>query len=168
MVCFVFSLILIRTTMDPLFPSWFRHCDVLLPFVVYLGQRRNLPEGLILTLFSSHIFSLCSAAPIGVFTTNYLLIFIVARLLSYVVYANGSLSILVLIFSLTLLSHFTLALIVTFFGHSWGVFAGGISILLRALLNSALGGIIYGSLVVLDRMTFKAPRINIELSEGEL
>ncbi len=168
MVLFVFGLILTRTTMDPLFPSWFRYCDVLLPFVVYLGQRRALPEGLILTLFASHLYSLCSAAPIGVFTTNYLIIFVIARLMSYVIYANRSLSILVLIFSLTLLSHVTLSIIVTFFGHSWGVFTGGFGILFRALLNSALGGIIYGGLVLLDRLTFKAPRINIELSEGGL
>jgi len=168
MVLFVFVLILMRTTMDPLFPRWFRSCDVLLPIVVYLGQRRALPEGLILTLFASHLYSLCSAAPIGVFTTNYLVIFIVARLLSYVIYANRSLSVLVLIFSLTLFSHISLALIVAFFGHSWGVFTGGFAILWRALLNSGLGGLIYGGLVMMDRLSFKAPRINIELSEGEL
>jgi hypothetical protein len=167
-VLFAFVLILLRSTMDPLLPSVLRHADIMLPFVVYLGQRRALAEGLILSLFVSHLFSLCSAAPIGVFTAQYLMLFMVARLLSYVIYANRWFSILFLMFALAIVSHFLLWAIASLFGHGWGAFADGWGILGHAVLNALVGFAIYVGMSAVDRMTFKAPRINIELGEGEL
>ena len=168
MVVFVFFLILARTTMDPLFPSAIRSVDILLPIVVYLGQRRTLPEGLILALFTSHLFSLCSAAPIGVFTTHYLILFIIARLLSYVTYVSSWYTVFGLMFALSLLSRFMLSLIANFFGHSWGVFHDGFGLVWQLGLNALAAYCIYFLMGLVDKLTFKAPRASIELSEGEL
>lgn len=154
--------------MDPLLPQALRHSDIMLPFVVYLGQRRALAEGLILSLFASHLYSLCSAAPIGVFTAQYLLLFLVARLLSYVIYVNRWYSIMFLMFALAFFSRFLLWIIASMFGHGWGFFAEGWGLLTGALLNGLIGLTIYSFMAAVDRMTFKAPRINIELAEGEL
>jgi len=167
MVLFVFVMILLRTTMDPVLPSLVRRTDILLPFVVYLGQRRSLPEGIILALFASHLYSLCSAAPIGVFTSHYLILFVLARLLSYVTYANRWYSILVLMFSLALVAKINLAMVATFFGHGWRIF-GGSGVIGSLFINALVGYLIYGMLETVDRLTYKAPRINIELSEGDL
>lgn len=166
MVLFVFGLLLFRTAWEPILPGFYRRWDVLLPFMVYFGQRRSLPEGLILALFTSHLYSLCSAAPIGVFTTHYLILFSVARLLSYVIYANTWFSILVLMFSLAILSRIILTLVATAFGHGWPLFAPGNFIWWGPLLNSVTGYIIYRMVEMLDRVTYKVPRINIELSES--
>ena len=166
MVLFVFGLMLLRTAWEPILPGFYRRWDVLLPFMVYFGQRRSLPEGLILALFTSHLYSLCSAAPIGVFTTHYLILFSVARLFSYVIYANTWFSILVLMFSLAILSRIILTLVATAFGHGWPLFAPGNFVWWGPFLNSVAGYIIYRMVEMLDRVTYKVPRINIELSES--
>lgn len=168
MVGFVFVLILVRTTGDAVVPKIFRSWDILLPFVVYLGQRRSLPEGLILTLFAGHLYSLSSAAPIGLFAIHYLVIFIIARLLSYVTYVSRWYAVVVLLFALGFIAHFSLAFIATFFGHGWSVFRGFGEALGKVFLNSVFGLFVYTALDLLDKLTFKAARMNIELSEGEL
>jgi hypothetical protein len=164
----VFCAILLRTTGEPCFPGFFRQWDVLLPFVVYFGHRRSMPEGIILSLFASHLYSLNSSAPIGVFTTHYLIIFAIARLLSYVVYANRWFSVLLMMLSLAALSRIILAVTAGFFGHGWAVFSFANFIWWAILFNGLVGSLCFWILELVDRVTFKAPRINIELSEGGL
>jgi hypothetical protein len=151
LVVFVFGIILLRTTSEAILPVVFRQWDVLLPFMVYFGQRRSLPEGLILSLFSSHLYSLCSAAPIGVFSTHYLTIFVVARLLSYVIYADAWLTVLVLIFSLSIFSRLMLTLVASAFGHGWPLFSTDNFVWWALLLNTFLGFLVYAWLETLDR-----------------
>lgn len=167
-VLFVFVAILVRTTCESFLPGFIREWDVLLPFVVYLGQRRSLPEGLILALFTSHLYSLSSTAPIGVFATHYLILFIIARLLSYVIYASAWFSILLLMLSLAFLSRAQLTLVAGLFGHGWPLFSADNFVWWGIVLNSCMGFLIYRCLEGLDRMTYKAPRTNIELSESAL
>ena len=166
LVLFVFALLLLRTAWEPVLPGFYRRWDVLLPFMVYFGQRRSLPEGLILALFTSHLYSLCSTAPIGVFTSHYLILFIIARLLSYVIYANTWFSILLLMLSLAILSRFTLTMVATLFGHGWPLFSPGNFVWWGPFLNSVSGLITYGLLESLDKMTYKVQRTSIELSES--
>ena len=168
LVLFVSFLILIRTTSEPFLPVLLRQWDLLMPFMVYFGQRRSLPEGLILALFTSHLYSLSSAAPIGVFTSLYLVIFIVARLLSYVIYANAWFSILLLMFSLALSSRILLTVISTFFGHGWPLFASGNFIWWSLIFNALTGYLTYTWLETLDKITYKVARVNIELAETGL
>jgi hypothetical protein len=165
-VLFVFGLLLLRTAWEPMLPGFYRRWDVLLPFMIYFGQRRSLPEGLILALFTSHLFSLCSTAPIGVFASHYLILFLIARLLSYVIYANSWFSTLLLLLSLSVLSRFILTLVAATFGHGWPLFAKGNFIWWGPLLNSVAGLLVYRLIETLDRMTYKVPRTNIELSEN--
>ena len=164
----VFVLILVRTTAEPVLPALIHQWDVLLPFSIYFGQRRTLPEGLILTLFTSHLYSLCSAAPIGVFTSQYLVLFVVARLLSYAIYANTWFSILLLMQSLAVLSRIVLTLVSAAFGHGWGLFVSGNFIWWSLLFNAGAGYVVYSWLESLDRLTYKAPRSSIELSDTGL
>ena len=165
-MAFVYALILMRTSMDPLLPGFFRQVDLLLPFVVYVAQRRSILEALILTLFCSHLYSLSSAAPIGVFTTHYLTMFIIVRLISYVLYATQWYSILMLLFSLSVLSHLNLVLTAFFFSHGWGVFQKGWSLLSYVFWTPIVGYLIYRMLDFIDRFTAKVPVINIELADG--
>ncbi len=167
MVGAVLCLILLRTTGKPLF-GWLVHWDVLLPAVVYFGQRRTLPEGLILTLFCSHLYSLSSAAPIGVFTSYYLGIFVLARLVSYVMYASTWVSILLLILSLSLIARFLLTGVASAFGHGWSIFAPGNFSFFFLIWGSLMGYIVYQMLGVLDLLTYKTAAANIELAESEL
>lgn len=167
-VLFLFALLVFRSTTKAMTAGTNYPWDVLLPFAVYFGQRRTLVEGLILTLFTAHLYSLCSAAPIGVFTIHYLILFLIARAMSYVVYASGGLSILALMFLLAVLSRFGLPLVASFFGHGWPIFSFRNFIWWGPFFNALAGWLTYVALVMIDRMTYKAPRINIELSEGGL
>src|SRR5690606_31567517 len=159
---FFYVLMVGRTNVEYIFPDIFRHWDILLPFIVYFGQRRSVAEGLTLSILTSHFYSLSSSAPIGVFVLHYLSLFIIARVLSYVIYANQGITILLLLFSLSLLARIINLPISALFGHSWG--SNGIGVFGMGLfLNTVLGYFIYLSLSILDRMTFKSPTINIEM-----
>lgn len=162
---FVLFSILIRTTCEPWAPQWVRQWDLLLPFIVYFGQRRSLAEGLILALFTSHLYSLSSAAPIGLFTTAYLGIFVVARLLSYVIYANTWLSVLWLITALSVLARVLLTVVATAFGHGWPLLSFDNFVWWGLLFNGLAGSFYYVLIETIDRMTFKVPRINLEMAE---
>ncbi len=168
LVLFVVFLILVRTTAEPLFPSVFRQWDLLLPFMVYFGQRRSLAEGMGLALLTSHLYSTCSSAPLGVFSVVYLVIFFVARLVSYAIFANTWVSIFLLMLGLALLERILLTLVSSFFGHGWPFFSSRNLGFWSLLINAGVGYLTYRWLEVLDRMTFKVPRTSIELSEAGL
>ena len=69
---FVLVLIIFKSTSEAVVPSFFTGWDVLLPVSIYLGQRRNLWEGLVILLLHGHLYSLNSSAPIGMFVVYYL------------------------------------------------------------------------------------------------
>jgi len=153
----------VRSTADPVLGGLLRHWDVLLPFIVYFGQRRGFLEGLVLSILTSHLYSLSSTAPIGLFVTYYLTVFGLARLVSYVVYADQWYSVLLLMLGVAGLSRFCLVLLAYGFGHQIPVmFFRGM------LMNSMLGLFIYWLLSQVDKLTYKVPRMNIELSKNSL
>ncbi len=160
------GLILFRTTAEPTMPDVFRRWDFLLPVMIYIGQRRGMKEGLLLVLFISHIFSISSAAPIGVFAVYYLIIFVAARLLSYGIYADTWLSVLWMLTGFTILSRFVLPGVASAFGHGWPVFSWANWGFLSIVFTTWVGMGVYWLLGVLDRMTFKAPPSNIEMNEA--
>lgn len=164
----VLLLVLVRTAALEVLPSLVHHWDVLLPFVVFFGQRRTIPEGLILSLFSSHLYSLSSAAPIGVFTSVYLVIFLIARLLTHVIYSSTGPTVFIMMFFLGLLSRVLLYLVANAFGHTWEFFTWDNLNLLGLAFNGLLGWWVYVGLEWLDRLTFKTPPVKIEFSGGGL
>ncbi len=156
------AVILLRTSLVAVWPGFFKQWDILLPFAVYYGQRRSVPEGLILALFSGHLYSLCSGAPIGVFTTSYLLVFVAARLITYGLYANTGLSIFLLLLGLSIFSRVVLTLVSRSFGQGWPFFTWDNLVLWAFFWNAFAGWIVYHGLELLDRITFKAEVTNIE------
>ena len=164
----VFCLILVRTTGRPILPGFFHQWDILLPFIVYFAQRRTLPEGLILSLFTSHLYSLSSAAPFGVFAAHYLILFVIARLLTLAIYANTWFSGLLLMLSLSLVSRIVLTLVAGGFGHGWPFFSTGNFVWWGLLLNALIGYLVFGFCGILDQLTCKSPKINIELMDTHL
>lgn len=166
-IVLLFYLVMVgRTTIEYVFPSIFHHWDILLPFIVYFGQRRSVAEGLTLSILTAHFYSLSSSAPVGVFVLHYLSLFIVARVLSYVIYANRWISILLLMLSLSLLARIICVPIASLFGHSWSSSLGNFGVGL--LINTLLGYCFYRFIGIVDRLTFKAPAINIEMLEESL
>ena len=163
----VFGLILFRSTTQHWFPHLVRQWDLLLPFVIYFGQRRGLIEGLILSLFTSHLYSLSSVAPVGVFATVYLVLFVIARLLSTIIYANRLMSIAVLIGALFVLERMVLTGVAFFFGHGWPLFSMDNFVWWSIFFNASVGSIFYLATSGVDRLTFKVPPINIELAETQ-
>lgn len=144
-------------------PLSFRRWDLLLAPMIYIGQRRSIHEGLLLVLFLTHIFSLSSAAPIGVFAIYYLLIFISARALSYVIYADQWLSILTVIGAFAIGARFVLPAVAGGFGHGWSPFSWENLNPMGILVNTFMGLGTYWVLSFLDRITLKAPPANIEI-----
>lgn len=164
----MYWLILFRTTLEPIMPSVLRQWDILLPFVIYVGQRRTLIEGILLVLFVSHLYSLASVAPIGIFAVHYLLIFFAARGLIYAVFANTWITILGVLFLVSVVSRLTLPAVCLFFGFSWSVLSFRNLMVGSFFINAFLGLVLYMFLGLLDRLTFKVSPINIELAEGEV
>lgn len=164
----VYFLILFRSTSDPIMPSVIREWDILLPFAVYIGQRRNLLEGVLLVLFISHLYSLASVAPIGVFAIHYCAVFFAARFLIYVVYADRIGSIWALLFVLALASRIVYPFIAGGFGHGWPLFSFRNLLFFGFFINSTLGVVIYWGITWIDRLTFKIAPRNIELGEGQI
>lgn len=164
----VYSLILFRTTSAFLLPGVLRQWEILLPFIIYVGQRRTLVEGILLVLFLSHLYSLSSVAPIGVFAVYYTLIFFLARLLSYAVYANTWVTVIGVLFLVAAIGRVLLPFVCFFFGFSWSVLSLKNLAPMGVVINSVIGLAVYWGLALLDRLTFKLSPINIELAEGEV
>ena len=120
------------------------------------------------TSFACALRALASSAPIGVFAIYYLVFFVAARLLSVVVYASGWSSIFALMFVMATVGRIVLPIIASGFGHGWPIWTLRNWSFLGLLLNTFMGVLLYWSLVILDKVTFKAPRINIELGEDSL
>ena len=55
--------------------------DIILFLVLWLAMKRDFEEGGILTLVLGYLVELKSAAPRGIFLTNYMFIFLIARFL---------------------------------------------------------------------------------------
>lgn len=149
-------------------PTILRQWDLLLPFVVYVGQRRTLIEGILLVLFMSHLFSLASVAPIGVFAVYYLLLFFLARLLVYAVFANTWITILGVLFLVSIVSRFLLPFVTLFFGFSWTLLSFKNLMVGSFFVNAILGLLFYLTLNLVDRVTFKVNALSIALAEGEV
>lgn len=164
----VYILIIFRTTSEATMPTVLRQWELLLPFVIYVGQRRALLEGVLLVLFMTHLYSLNSVAPIGVFAIHYVAIFFAARLLIYAVYANTWTSILTLIFLLSFASRILLPLIADGFGHGWAILSWRNIMLGSLFINSGLGLVTYWALALIDKVTYKVAPINIELGGDEV
>jgi hypothetical protein len=163
---FVMALILFRTTAEPTMPEVFRRWDSLLAVMIYCGQRRGMKEGLLLVLFLTHLFSLSSVAPIGVFAIYYLIIFLAARLLSYAIYAETGISVLWMLAAFSLLSRIILPLVAAAFDHGWPIFGLENWRFLSLIFNTIVGLVVYWLLSILDTITFKAPPSNIEMNEA--
>jgi hypothetical protein len=139
-----------------------------LPFIVYFGQRRSLTEGLILSLFCSHLYSLASGAPIGVFTTHYLILFAVVRGLNYAISADTWISIVSLLLGLSLLARFIITWVAAGFGHGWPLFSWANISFGGMFLNAVTGYFLYAWARLLDRWTYKSLAPEIELDGSNL
>jgi hypothetical protein len=164
----VLVLIVFKSTSEAIVPSFFLGWDVLLPFAIYVGQRRNLWEGILILLLNAHLFSLNSSAPIGMFVVYYLGFFFLAQLVAYIFYAQTPLSVLCLIFLFTLISRFLLPLCAQLFDQAIFVFSWSNWSLMNLFLNTIFGFFTYVALGILDRVTFKVPPRNITLGESSL
>ncbi|NBX81583.1 hypothetical protein EBQ90_00620 [bacterium] len=158
-------LLLVRTTTFWIAPSVFSNWDLLLPFMVYYGQRRPLFEGLLLWFVLAHLYTLQSVAPVGVFIIYYLLIFVVSRLISEAFFADSGMSILGLMqFGISVANHFTL--VAGAFNSGWGLWSWNNLHPGILGLNIVLGWLCYLGLGVIDQLTFKGPREILDLGEG--
>lgn len=165
---FVLALVLFKSTSEVIIPSVFSGWDILLPVAIYLGQRRNLWEGLLILLFNGHLYSLNSSAPIGLFVVYYLLFFFFAQIVAYILYAQTPISVMCLIFLVTTLSRIVLPLCAQSFDQSIYVFSWANWSVWNILLNTGLGFLIYLALGFLDRVTLKVPPRNITLGDVSL
>lgn len=165
---FVLGLILLKSTSEGIIPSMFLGWDVLLPVAIYLGQRRHIWEGLLLLLFNGHLYSLNSSAPIGMFVVYYLIIFFIAQMVAYILYAQTPISVACLIFIVTLFSRILLPLCAQGFDQSLSILSWENWSVWNLILNTVLGFITYALLGILDRLTLKVPPRNLTLGDDSL
>ena len=165
---FVLFLVLFKTTAEVVVPSVFTGWDLLLPVVIYLGQRRAMWEGLLIVLFNGHLYSLNSSAPIGLFVVYYLGFFFLAQMVAYILYAQTPISVIWLLFISTLLARILLPLFSQGFEQSIDVFSWANWNLWNIILNTVFGFFTYLFLGFLDRLTLKVPPRNITLGDSAL
>lgn len=140
--------------------------DLLLAFMIYFGQRRPLFEGLLLWFFLSHLYSLQSVAPVGVFVIYYLIIFLLSRLTSEVFYAASGMSVFGLLALITLASRFILPGVAQGFESGWAVFSWRNLHPFLLLTNIFFGWLSYMGLVAIDKFSGKDSRQILDLQEG--
>ena len=102
----------------------------------------------------------------GVFVVYYLILFVIARLISEVFFATEGIQILGLISVLTLFSRFVLPLVARAFDSGWPVWSWRNLNLGMIITNIVTGWICYQGLSFVDRITFKDARQILELGEG--
>lgn len=160
--------LVIKTSMAPFLPSSLRLWELLLPFLIYWGQRRALTEGIILTLFCSHLVSLSSGAPIGIFASVNFLVYLAARLVTLGLYAESWTTILALLSLFSLLLRVLIGTVNLLFGHpafiDWWKFSWAQYWWVNALFGLAL----FYFLQLLDHLTFKGNQSEIEMSGDTL
>lgn len=156
-------LMLLFSAMKPILPGFCQRWDVLLPFALYFGQRRSFAEGICLTVVAAHSYTLVSSAHFGLHMIHYLFYFSIARLASYVLYANRWYSIAGLVFLSAIMSRITLPLLASAFGHGWPVLSGWNLDLSVILSQPFYGYVVYRYCVTMDAITFKLPPAKIEL-----
>ena len=144
--------------------SNFKLWELLLPFLIYWGQRRGLTEGIILTLFCSHLVSISSGAPIGIYACVSFIIYLGARLVSLALYAETWATILALVSLFSFLLRFVMAGVGFFFGYTrisdwWSLPWGN-----YLMINAILGLSTFYFLQILDKITFKMTPSEIEIS----
>ncbi len=163
---FFYTVMIARTTFDSVLPEVFDNLDILLPFIVYFGQRRSVAEGLTLAILSAHFYSLSSSAPVGLFVVHYLVLFFLARGLSYIFYPDRWNTICLALFVLSVVSRLVAWPMAALFEHSLSPAWGGV--VMGWFFNTVFGYFIFVAIAILDHVTAKASRINIEMSEGSL
>jgi len=166
MVGFFVVLLLIRTTGLGIVPSMLSQWDLLLPFMVYFGQRRPLFEGLMLWFFLAHIYSLQSVAPVGLFVVYYLIVFLISRLTSEFFYASSGLSVLGLIAILSFVSRLMLPLVAESFGSGWSILSWRNLHPGLLFTNCLCGWLCFMILALLDKVSGKDARQILDLQEG--
>lgn len=166
MVVLFVGLLLVRTSAFSVFPKVFSSWDILLPFMLYFGQRRPLFEGLLLWFILSHLYTLQSVAPIGVFVVYYLILFVISRLISEAFFATEGIQILGLISILSILSRVLLPIVARGFGSGWPIWSWRNLHLGVIVTNIVVSWFCYLALSFIDRITFKDARQILDLGEG--
>lgn len=160
------GLLLVRTTAFWIAPGFFSNWDLLLPFMIYFGQRRPLFEGLLLWFVLAHLYTLQSVAPVGVFVVYYLVLFVISRLISEAFFAMEGIQIFGLISLLSLLSRLILPLVAQLFNSGWPVWSWRNLQFGMIFTNIVLGWLCYRALSLIDKITFKDARQILDLGEG--
>jgi len=153
-VLFAVAIIILKTSLIPLYPKMFQRWDILLPFIIYFGLKRNLIEGLILSILTSHLFSLSSSAPVGFYLAYYTFLFFLIRLISLAIYSDTSTMVLLLIFVSLIFSKLFIPFLAKFFGYTIPMF-GNIGFI-EIILNTLSGFLVYWIIWLIDAITFKA------------
>lgn len=73
-ICILF--VAIQTTVLPLLPTVFTFFDLIIPLVVYFSLYRRFMEGLPILIVAGIIMDMLSGAPVGIYLTTYIWIFI--------------------------------------------------------------------------------------------
>ncbi len=76
-ICIFF--VAIQTTLLPLLPTVFTFFDLMIPLVVYFSLYRRFLEGLPILIIAGIVMDMLSGAPIGVYLTTYIWIFVFFR-----------------------------------------------------------------------------------------
>ncbi len=166
MIGFFLVLLILRTTGYFLAPSLLMQWDILLPFMIYFGQRRPIFEGLLLWFLLAHLYSLQSVAPVGLFVVYYLIVFLASRFSSEFFYATSGGAVLGLIAVVALFSRFVLPLVAEGFESGWSIFSWRNLHPGAFFINTLCGWLCYMGLGTLDKLSGKDSRQILDLHEG--
>lgn len=72
-------LVIVQTSIIPYMPGFFRFYDFLVPLAVYLSLYKPLSHGLPVLIAAGLIMDMLSGAPIGIYLTTYIWVFLAFR-----------------------------------------------------------------------------------------
>lgn len=83
-LCICLFLVIVQTTVFPLFPVLINFFDLMLPVIIYIGFFRSIRESIPVLFFFGLVMDGLSGAPFGLFFSSYIWLYVIVLLLKQV------------------------------------------------------------------------------------
>ncbi len=138
--CICLGLVVIRTTIFPIFPILDNFFDLLLPVIVYLGFFRSVRESILMLIILGIVMDSLSGVPFGLHLASYAWLFVLVKWLKQFLHiSNYFLWSFVLTLGV-LIENIMLTIVENLLNPGWGFLANAVEAVLIQLVLAALTG----------------------------
>jgi len=98
-------LIIIETTIIPLFPIFNRFYDLLIPLIIFLAAHKPINNGLFIIIGLGIIMDILSGGAFGIFSITYLWLFIFVRWITVFLHAHSTILLILIVAAGTIIEN---------------------------------------------------------------